>query len=86
MKIACLNVLALRIYDDYKWEYELRKIIYSYIEHKQKYFKRYLTKGNTTDYIKEIRRATASGGEIELIALSKLYKINLSIWELLTQE
>ena len=33
-----------------------------------------------------MRRATTSGGEIELIALSELYKINLSIWDLLTQE
>ena len=73
MKITCLNALALAIYDDYKYGYELRKIIYSYVEHKQKYFKRYFTKDSITDYIKEMRRTTTYGGEIELIALSKLY-------------
>ena len=80
------NVLSLALYDDYKYGYELRKTIYSYVEHKQEYFKRYLTEDNIDDYIKEMRRATTSGGEIELIALSELYKINLSIWDLLTQE
>ena len=33
-----------------------------------------------------MRSATTSGGEIELLALSELYKINLLIWDLLTQE
>ena len=80
------NVLSLALYNDCKYEYELRKIIYSYVEHKQEYFKRYLTEDNIDDYIKEMRRATTSGGEIELIALSELYKINLPIWDLLTQE
>ena len=83
----CLfNVLSLALYDDCKYEYELRKTIYSYVEHKQEYFKRYLTEDNIDDYIKEMRRATTSGGEIELIALSELYKINLPIWDLLTQK
>ena len=47
--------------------------------------KRYLTEDNITDYIKEIRRAVTSGGEIELIELSELHKINVLIWNLLTQ-
>ena len=91
IEISCnenslFNVLSLALYDDYKYGYELRKTIYSYVEHKQEYFKRYLTEDNIDDYIKEMRRATTFGGEIELIALSELYKINLSIWDLLTQE
>ena len=83
---SLFNVFALALYDNYKYGYELRKTIYSYVKHKQNYFKRYLTKDNITDYINEMRRVTTSGGEIELIALSELYKINLSIWDLLTQE
>ena len=60
---SLFNVLALALCDDYKYGYELRKTIYSYVEHKQEYFKRYLTEENIDDYIKEMRRATTSGWE-----------------------
>ena len=85
-KNSLLNVLALALYDNYKYGYKIRKTLYSYVEHKLEYFKRYLTEDNITDYIKEMGRATTSEGEIELIALSELYTINLSIWDLITQE
>ena len=85
-KNSLFNLLALALYGDYKYGYELNKNIYSCVEHLQEYFKRYLTEDNIDDYIKEMRRATTSGGEIELIALSELYKINLPILDLLTQE
>ena len=58
-------------------------MICDYIDSYCSRFKEFIT-GGISPYLREMKKTKWSGGNIELVAFSKLLKLNISVFDLIT--
>ena len=77
------GALSLGAFGDEECHIMVRPMIFAYYDAHRSIFKEFITGGIST-YLREMRKQKWWRGNIELVAFSKLFELNLSVFDLIT--